>query len=84
MWSGAGRLPTGEEPQRSFGQSVGETQVCVLQGLCSSLESVPGFKSRVCPLLTICSWAGDCLSQPGFPPLDDGLAGSTQPVGLGP
>ena len=32
MWCRAGRLPTGEEPQRSFGQSRGETQACVIYG----------------------------------------------------
>lgn len=53
------------------------------QGQRCALESVPGFRSHVCPLLTICPWARDCVSQPGFPHLDDGHADSTRPAGGG-
>lgn len=53
------------------------------QGRHRAMGSVPGFKSPVCPLLTICPGPGDCLSQPGAPHLDDGQADSTPPVGLG-
>lgn len=59
-----GRLHTSKgRPAEDAGWSVGAApHFRGVQGKHSlRFWSLPGFRSQVCPLLTVCPWAGDCL-----------------------
>lgn len=53
--------------QRNFGQNLGETQFCIIEGK-SSIQlwnQKPGFKSQVCPLLAMpCAFEQATVSGP--------------------